>query len=115
SCGCLQRETASELLKGKKYNLKHGHARSPRHTSEFNSWQSMKQRCLNPNYHSFQYWGGRGITICKRWIESFEAFLADMGPKPSPLNTLNGRNNSGNYTKRNCRWITPKEQASNRR
>ena len=75
----------------------------------------MKQRCLNPNYHHFENYGGRGIKVCARWLNSFENFLADMGLKPSPDLTLDRKNNDGHYNKRNCRWATAKEQASNRR
>ena len=74
----------------------------------------MRQRCLNPNYHHYKDYGGRGISICTRWLDSFEAFLADMGRKPSQHHSLDRKNNNGNYNKHNCRWATSKEQASNR-
>ena len=102
------------MMRANERNLKHGHARTPKHSVEYNSWQSMRQRCLNPNYHHYKDYGGRGISICGRWLDSFEAFLADMGGKPSQHHTLDRKNNNGNYNKRNCRWATSKEQASNR-
>jgi len=107
SCGCWQREAPQRSKK----NLKHGRYR----TSEYYAWASMKQRCLNPHYHHYKNWGGRGIKVCQRWAESFEAFYADMGPKPSPQHSLDRRNNGGNYSKRNCRWALSKDQAINRR
>lgn len=107
SCGCWQREAPSHSKK----NLKHGRYNTP----EYYAWASMKQRCLNPNYHHYENWGGRGITVCPRWIDSFEAFFTDMGSRPSPRHSLDRKNNNGNYNKRNCRWVIAKEQATNRR
>lgn len=83
-------------------------------TPEYNVWQCMRQRCNNPKYHSFHYYGGRGIQVSPRW-RYFEAFLADVGPRPSPQHKLERVRNDGDYEPGNVKWATDKEQARNRR
>lgn len=78
------------------------------------SWVSLKQRCLNPKDASYPDYGGRGITICDRWLHSFENFYADMGERPKGL-SLDRIDNDGHYEPVNCRWATPLQQSRNRR
>jgi hypothetical protein len=75
----------------------------------------MKHRCTNPASPIFKHYGGRGIAVCKRWMESFDDFLADMGPKPSPDHSLDRIDNDRGYTPTNCRWATDIEQNRNTR
>lgn len=78
-------------------------------------WANIKQRCTNPNHPRYADYGGRGITLCKRWLGSFEAFLADMGERPSPDHSVDRKNNNRGYSPSNCRWATYTEQARNSR
>lgn len=90
----------------------HGHSRDSSHT--YSSWAGAKARCLNPRNKKFPNYGGRGITICDEWRNSFQAFLAYMGECPEG-HTLDRINNEGNYEPGNCRWATQKVQQRNRR
>jgi hypothetical protein len=83
---------------------------------EYKCWSGAKQRVTNRNCPAYPDYGGRGITMCDRWMNSLAAFLADMGPRPSPKHTLDRfPNNNGNYEPGNCRWATWTQQAGNRR
>lgn len=98
------------------YRTSHKRKKQHRMTKspEYKSWQSMKSRCLNPKATGYEYWGGRGIKICDRWLNSFENFLADMGKRPEGA-TLNRIDNDGNYEPQNCKWSFISEQQLNKR
>lgn len=96
-CGCAR-----------KYFKIHGMT----NTSEHGIWRSMIARCTNPKSKAYPHYGGRGIAVCQRWLESFENFYADMGPRPDDL-TIERKDNNGNYEYANCRWATRKEQVLN--
>jgi hypothetical protein len=109
SCGCLQRERGTAL--GSTWR-RHGLSRS----LEYHSWRNMINRCCNEKSKDYPRYGGRGIKVCDRWRDSFENFLADMGPRPSPTHTLDRHpNNNGDYKPGNTRWATPTQQGRNKR
>jgi len=103
---CRQPSGIVQLMRG---NWKHGKYKTP----EYNAWRSMRQRCrvLSPRFGNYS---GRGISVCPRW-QSFDNFLADMGPRPSPRHSLDRIDNSGNYEPNNCRWATLGQQNNNHR
>lgn len=115
-CGRYKcRTTAWEF--GREHNAlqrkTHGHA-TPK-TSTYSSWLNMKQRVTNPNNPRWKDYGGRGITMAKRWLK-FENFLADMGEKPTPKHSIDRYpNKDGNYKPGNVRWASPKQQQNNTR
>lgn len=109
SCGCWNREVRRTKT------LIHGHRVGGACSSEYGSWCGMKGRCHNKKDKAYKWYGGRGISVCERWRDSFEAFYEDMGPKPSPELSIDRIDNDGNYEPGNCRWATAKQQTRNSR
>jgi hypothetical protein len=103
SCGCLHKEICRDLFTT--------HGRTGQRTNRI--WKGMKTRCLNPRSKPYPNYGGRGITVCKKW-KSFKGFLADMGEAP-PGMTLERKDNNKGYNKSNCIWIPLSKQSQNRR
>jgi hypothetical protein len=99
SCGCYARQVGLA-------NTTHGHLRHYRPTTEYSAWRAMISRCYRPSFANFQWYGGKGIRVCKRWRTDFAAFLADMGPKPAPHMFLCRIDKDGDYEPDNCEWRT---------
>lgn len=103
SCGCLSQEMAADRKRT------HGQDGTPTNAI----WKSMKQRCSSKNKKEWKSYGGKNITVCDRWIDSFENFIADMGEKPVGM-CIDRIDNSKGYSPDNCRWVTAKVNIRNR-
>ncbi len=113
SCGCLLIQNRNSfVLRSTTHGLSGGRAKKK---PEYKSWCSMKGRCCNQKNKAFKDYGGRGIKVCDRWLNSFENFLADMGERPTPKHSIDRINNDGNYEPSNCRWATRLQQGRNKR
>lgn len=110
SCGC-QRKEKFRPSPNNQNGLKHGMHGSP----EYITWIHMKARCSNPKDKRYKHYGGRGIKVCDRWVDSFESFFSDMGKRPTSQHSIDRINVNGDYEPSNCRWATPTEQRHNRR
>ncbi len=111
SCGCLKRELLSQ-----RGPTAHGEASPKTKTTEYRIWANIKDRCFNQGNHAYPRYGGRGITMCERWRNSYVAFVQDVGRRPTLAHTLDRfPNNDGNYEPGNVRWATYTEQNNNRR
>lgn len=110
SCGCFRREEA------RRRRLKHGAKSRGRVTPEWRAWQLMIRRCCSRSNKAYQNYGGRGIKVCDRWRANFQAFLDDVGPRPSPHHSLDRYpDNDGDYEPTNVRWATHTQQQRNKR
>ncbi len=103
SCGCHKAQQLAERA------TTHGQSTTP----EYRTWIGMIVRCENPNHTKYHHYGGKGIRVCPKWRESFPAFLADLGHKPTKKHTLERRDGGKDYTPENCYWATRVQQNNN--
>ena len=109
SCGCYSRERTAAT------KTSHGHTVQRKGTPTYTTWRGMISRCENPKRENWKYYGGRGITVCQEWRDSFAAFLRDMGLRPSRVYSIDRIDPDGDYEPKNCHWATRLQQRHNRR
>lgn len=108
SCGCFRSEVCTAKA------TSHGHTKGKKYSSEYACWRAMLSRCSNESQQSFALYGAKGISVCDRWSQSFELFLADMGRKPSKAHSIDRIDYCGDYEPSNCRWATVTQQSRNK-
>lgn len=107
SCGCLQAESCGDRFRT--------HGESSPETVEYRAYRSMICRCLDKNFHAYDQYGGRGITICDRWLESYDNFLIDVGRRPVKTYSIDRIDGNGPYCPENVRWASKQGQSANRK
>jgi hypothetical protein len=110
SCGCYKNELCAKLKQ-----ITHGHSKRSGVTAEYRAWCKLKERCNDVNDKRYPDYGGRGIKVCERWLNSFENFFEDMGKKPSPKHSVEREDNDKGYSPGNCVWATKRVQSRNTR
>lgn len=114
SCGCINRSfSANKTINGKAVGNSSIHGMA--NTRIYSIWKNMKERCRNKNKSNYKYYGGRGISVCDKWINSFKNFYEDMGDPTTNKHSIDRINTNGNYEPNNCKWSTQSEQCINKR
>jgi len=120
-CDCGNRIVTPRMYLTRRSNPKRNCGRcnttievSRTHHPEYGIWQMMKRRCYDPTHVSYEHYGAKGVRVCGRWLDSFEIFLADVGPRP-PGFSLDRIDPTGDYTPENVRWADSTTQANNKR
>lgn len=111
-CGITKQVSGDRLRRGTSLSCGKGHA-MPRPLE--NIHDGMIQRCTNPNNKRYADYGGRGVSVCERWLLSYKHFQEDMGVRPTPEHSIDRIDNNGNYEPGNCKWSTKEQQSSNMR
>lgn len=115
SCGCWRRERTASIVGETRWKDSHGRSKDPL----YQLWKRVKRRCYEPTAHNYKWYGGRGIGVFEPWQDDAGAFIdwieENLGPRPSPVHSINRIDNDGDYEPGNLAWADPVEQARNRR